>query len=54
MDVIRTEKEITRVEDWAIEGIEDGSRYPGMSYEQGVLDALQWLRGDTDNAPDEE
>lgn len=50
----RTEDEIERVESWAAEGVNDGSRYPDMTYEQGVLDTIQWLRGDTDTAPDEE
>lgn len=54
MQVVRTEIEIDRVENWAVEGIDEGSRYPGMSYEQGILDTLAWLRGDSDTAPDEE
>lgn len=54
MDVVRTEDEIGRVENWAVEGFNNGSRYPGMSYEQGVMDAIQWLRGDNDHAPDDE
>lgn len=49
----RTEEEVARVEDWAAEGVSVGSRYPGMTYEQGVLDTIQWIRGDVDNAPDE-
>ena len=53
MKTIRTETEIARVENWAVEGIDEGTRYPGMSYEQGIVDILTWLRGDTDVAPDE-
>jgi hypothetical protein len=57
----RTEAEIARVEKWAAEGIrkgsrkpgEQGSRYPGMSYEQGIIDALDWVTGLTYTAPDE-
>lgn len=54
MNCIRTDEEIARVENWAVlaEG-EDGSNYPGMTYEQGVLDTLCWLRGDSESAPDE-
>ena len=52
MHVVRTEDEIARVENWAIEGFDEGTRYPGMSYEQGIMDTLLWLRGDNDHAPD--
>lgn len=53
MEVVRGEDEIARVENWAVEGIDEGTRYPGMSYEQGIVDALAWLRGDSDTPPDE-
>jgi hypothetical protein len=26
-----------------------GSRYPGMSYEEGVDEALRWVQGNSDN-----
>jgi hypothetical protein len=26
-------------------------RYPGMTYESGVRDALSWVLGETDEAP---
>ena len=54
MTIVRTAEEIARVENWAAEALDEGTRYPGMSYEQGIFDVLGWLRGDTDNAPDEE
>lgn len=54
MDVVRTEQEIARVENWAFAGLDEGTRYAGMTYEQGLIDMLEWLRGDTDYAPDEE
>ena len=53
MDVVRTDDEIARVENWAVEGSDEESNYPGMTYEQGVMDTLAWLRGDSDTAPDE-
>jgi predicted secreted Zn-dependent protease len=28
-----------------------GSRYPGMSYEQGVRDAIDWINGQSDDPP---
>ncbi len=30
---------------------EGGSRFPGMSYEQGIRDALMWAIGDNDDYP---
>ncbi len=54
MNVVRTEQEIARVENWAIAGLDEGTHYAGMTYEQGLIDMLGWLRGDTDLAPDEE
>jgi hypothetical protein len=54
MDVVRTDDEIGRVENWAVEGFDKGGRYPGISYEQGVMDTIHWLRGDNDDAPDRE
>ena len=54
MQVVRTETEIARVENWAVEGIDESTHYPGMSYEQGIVDVLAWLRGDNETAPDEE
>lgn len=54
MDIVRTEQEIARVENWAFAGLDEGTRYVGMTYEQGLIDMLEWLRGDTDHAPDEE
>ncbi len=54
MNIARSDDEIARVENWAVEGVDEGTRYPGMSYEQGIVDVLQWLSGDSDHAPDEE
>jgi len=28
-----------------------GSRFPGMSYEEGVVNALRWALGDNDEIP---
>ncbi len=53
MDCLRTEEEIMRVENWAVEGINEGSRFSGMSYEQGILDTLDWLQRLDAHAPDE-
>ncbi len=52
MRVKRTDEEINDVRNWATEGIDQGSHYPGMSYEDGIEAALAWVFGDTDNRPD--
>jgi hypothetical protein len=41
---IRSELEIARLENWAAEGVNDGTKFPGMSYEEGILSVLQWLQ----------
>ena len=52
MECVRDEHEIARVEDWATSSIiDDESCFPGLSYEQGVLDTILWLRGDIENPP---
>lgn len=39
----------------ASESMEKGSsRWPGMSYEQGVDAAIRWMMGESDEAPMEE
>jgi hypothetical protein len=52
----RTEAEVARVEAWAVEAGSKSSRsrYPGMTYEEGIIDTLNWITGVTDKAPDEE
>ncbi len=54
MDIVRSEQEIARVENWAFAALDEGTHFAGMTYEQGLIDMLEWLRGDTNNAPDEE
>jgi hypothetical protein len=50
----RTTAEIDRVRNWAVEAEAEGVRhFPGMSYEDGVAAAIDWLVGDRDEAPDE-
>ena len=52
--VIRTKEEILHVLDWAVEGINNGSHFGGMSYEDGIKYTIDWLLGRSDNAPDNE
>lgn len=51
MTVVRTQAEINDVLDKAGEGFDNGSFYPGMSYEQGIIAFADWLFGNTDEAP---
>lgn len=51
----RTEEEIYDVIDACIESENTGeSKYPAMTYEQGVRAALEWVNGDTDDNPMED
>lgn len=51
MEVVRTDKEIEKVLDKAIDGVAKGSKYPGMSFEEGVREMYDWLTGDQDEPP---
>lgn len=52
--VTRSEYEIARVEKWAFDGCDAGSFSPELCYEDGLIDMLEWLRGDVMRAPDED
>lgn len=46
MDIIRTDKEIDELMNRCIESENTGaSEYPGMTYEQGIKAAIEWLEG---------
>lgn len=49
--VVRSDSQIDNVRNWAIDGVDKGTRYPGMSYEQGVEDMAAWLFGESDENP---
>lgn len=52
MSIQRDEGEINTVRDKASEQIgEGGSAYPAMTYEDGILAALDWVLGHQDDAP---
>jgi hypothetical protein len=53
-EIVRGQDEIDRVLNWAVDGLHAGTRYAGMSYEQGILDMHDWLVGDSDQPPDED
>lgn len=50
--IVRTEEEIDRVYQWAQEGVVEGGRCPGQSYEDGIIELIDWLRGLSSHAPD--
>lgn len=52
--IFRNKKEIEELLEWAAEGINNGSKYPGMSYEEGIRDALDWVTGFSDTRPDDD
>lgn len=50
--VVRTDDEIYDLSNRAIEIVDnEGSKYPGMSYEQGIMDALNWLMNSEEPNP---
>ncbi len=49
--MFKSQPEIDEQVNKAYEGLENGSKWPGMSYEQGVQAALDWVTGQIDEAP---
>ena len=50
--VTRTDEEINDLLNAVDERIDEGgSRFSGMSYEQGISEALRWLLGQSDDHP---
>lgn len=47
----RSESEIDDAVNQAQEGVDQGTKWPGMSYEEGVVAALMWVAGHTDEHP---
>ncbi len=52
MEIKRSEQEVDEVLNFAAEALDEGSKYPGMSYEEGIQNALLWLLGELDDRPD--
>jgi len=48
-----TQREIDAVLGRCCDAMDSGSRFPGMSYEEGVKAALDWMQGDGDNPMDD-
>lgn len=52
---MRTRDEVDAQLDKTISAIEEGTtRWAGMTYEQGVDNALRWVMGDSDEPPMED
>lgn len=51
MKIIRTEAEIEAIYEQAIEGEANGSKFPGMSYEEGMVALLDWLTTPGSDSP---
>lgn len=47
----RTMQEVETLLDEAIERASQQTKYPGMTYEEGVLATLDWLFGRNDDSP---
>lgn len=55
MDITRTDEQIDEQINAASEQNEEGTtRWPGMTYEQGVDNALRWVTGQSDDVPMED
>ena len=51
-EIKQSEEDIAHLEAWAMKTFETGeSHYPGMTYEDGVREALNWLFGRNENSP---
>lgn len=52
MNIVRTEQEIRDLLNQCADAEETGgSKYPGMSYEQGIKAAIEWIIGDINDHP---
>ena len=47
----RSEREVEEVHARALDGVAEGSRFPGLSYEEGVDNTIRWLTGESDEEP---
>lgn len=51
MEVKRTVEEIDGVLNKAVEAMDEGTKWPGMSYEEGVRAGIDWILGNIDDNP---
>jgi hypothetical protein len=52
MEITQTKEELFRVLDWAQETQNGQSRFPGLSYEDGIVYTLDWILGRSEESPD--
>jgi hypothetical protein len=50
----QSDADIDEVMNKAAEGMDNGTRWPGMTYEQGVHQAINWVTGQSDENPMED
>ena len=51
--ILPADETIDDVWDWANDGESNGTKYPGMTYEEGVVATLNWLFNDVTDDPRE-
>lgn len=51
MIIVRNEQDIRELLHQCNDAEEFGTNYPGMSYEQGIKAAIEWITGDIDIHP---
>lgn len=54
MRIVRSEKEIDEVLNVAAMGMDRGSAYPGMSFEEGIAEGIRWLTEEGQDPPFED
>lgn len=54
MKIIKTPAEIEAIYDLAREGEVNGTMFPNMSYEEGIVALIDWLTGRREENPLEE
>ncbi len=52
--LVRTDEEIDNVMNKALDASVEGSKWPGMSYEEGIDAAIRWIVGLADEDPMED
>lgn len=54
MNVARSQDEVDEQLNRADDALDSGSRYPGMTYEEGVANGIRWLLGQDESPPMED
>ncbi len=51
MEIVRSKEEFADLYNRAVEAADGGSKWPGMSFEEGVLATLRWLEEEEEVDP---